>query len=163
GLAPLAEPHAFHVYRGERGWAIVAGHGKVSAAAATVYLHLLAGGEVGQAWLNVGIGGHSQRPVGDAVIAPNIQDPASGRARPPPPHGAGPDPRADGRGGVHPPLGARRRGRRLLPDRLPVRDLRARPELQGDLRQPRGDPRALAFFELRRAARPGEPRPDREL
>ena len=84
GLAPLAEPHAFHVYRGERGWAIVAGHGKVSAAAATSYLHLLAGGEVGQAWLNVGIGGHSQRPVGDAVIAHKIQDAASGVAWFPP-------------------------------------------------------------------------------
>ena len=84
GLAPLAEPHAFHVYRGERGWAIVAGQGKVSAAAATAYLHLLSGGGIGQAWLNVGIGGHSQRSVGEAVIAHKIQDAASGVAWYPP-------------------------------------------------------------------------------
>ena len=78
GLAPLAESHAFHVYRGNRGWAIVAGVGKAAAAAATAYLHLLSGGETGQAWLNVGIGGHCQRPVGDACIAHKIQDAASG-------------------------------------------------------------------------------------
>ena len=84
GLLPLAEDHAFHVYRGERGWAIVAGLGKAAAAAATAYLHLLSGGEAGQAWLNVGIGGHSQRPVGDAFIAHKIQDAASGIAWYPP-------------------------------------------------------------------------------
>ncbi|HEV7515523.1 MAG TPA: hypothetical protein VGR07_04415 [Thermoanaerobaculia bacterium] len=78
GLEPLAESHAFHVYWGERGWAIVAGTGKAAAAAATAYLHLLSGGEAGQTWLNVGIGGHSQRPVGDALIAHKIQDAASG-------------------------------------------------------------------------------------
>lgn len=78
GFAPLAESHAFHVYRGERGWAIVAGPGKVAAAAGTAYLHLLSGGEPGHVWLNVGIGGHCQRPVGDALIAHKIQDAASG-------------------------------------------------------------------------------------
>jgi hypothetical protein len=78
GFEPLSESHAFHVYRGERGWAIVAGTGKAAAAAATAYLHLLSGGEPGQVWLNVGIGGHSQRPVGDAFIAHKIQDGASG-------------------------------------------------------------------------------------
>jgi hypothetical protein len=84
GLEALADGHAFHVYRGERGWAIVAGQGKVSAAAATAYLHLLAGGTTGQAWMNVGIGGHSQRSVGDAFIAHKIQDAASGVAWYPP-------------------------------------------------------------------------------
>jgi hypothetical protein len=78
-LAPLSErSHAFQVYRGERGWAIVTGPGKTAAAAGTAYLHLLAGGEPGQVWLHVGIGGHRQRPVGDASIAHKIQDAASG-------------------------------------------------------------------------------------
>lgn len=84
GLELLAENHAFHVYRGELGWAIVAGLGKASAAAATAYLHLLAGGEPGQVWLNVGIGGHGQRAVGEAFIAHKIQDAASGLSWYPP-------------------------------------------------------------------------------
>lgn len=84
GLELLAETHAFHVYRGERGWAIVAGLGKASAAAATAYLHLLSGGELGQVWLNIGIGGHGQRAVGDAFIGHKIQDAASGLSWYPP-------------------------------------------------------------------------------
>jgi nucleoside phosphorylase len=84
GLEPLPESHAFHIYRGERGWAIVAGLGKAASAAATAYLHLLSGGEPGQVWLNVGIGGHSQRDVGGAFIAHKIQDAASGLAWYPP-------------------------------------------------------------------------------
>jgi adenosylhomocysteine nucleosidase len=84
GLEPVAESHAFHVYRGLRGWAIVAGLGKASSAAATAYLHLLSGGEPGQVWLNVGIGGHGQRAVGDAFIAHKIQDGASGLSWYPP-------------------------------------------------------------------------------
>jgi adenosylhomocysteine nucleosidase len=83
-LAPLPECHAFPVYRGERGWAIVTGPGKVAAAAGTAYLHLLSGGEAGQAWLHVGIGGHFKRPVGDASIAHKIQDAASGSSWYPP-------------------------------------------------------------------------------
>jgi len=84
GLEPLAESHPFHVYRGERGWAIVAGLGKAAAAAATAYLHLLSGGETGQVWLNLGIGGHGQRAVGDAFIGHKIQDAASGLSWYPP-------------------------------------------------------------------------------
>jgi len=78
GLEPVAESHPFHVYRGDRGWAIVAGLGKAAAAAATAYLHLLSGGETGQVWLNVGIGGHGLRAVGDAFIGHKVQDAASG-------------------------------------------------------------------------------------
>jgi hypothetical protein len=83
-LEPLAKSHVFPVYRGERGWAIVTGPGKAAAAAGTAYLHLLAGGETGQTWLHVGIGGHCQQPVGEASIAHKIQDAASGTAWYPP-------------------------------------------------------------------------------
>jgi adenosylhomocysteine nucleosidase len=83
-LAPLPDCHAFHVYRGERGWGIVTGPGKVAAAAGTAYLQLLSGGEPGQVWLHVGIGGHCRRPVGDASIAHKIQDAASGSSWYPP-------------------------------------------------------------------------------
>ncbi|HVT15475.1 MAG TPA: hypothetical protein VHQ90_04735 [Thermoanaerobaculia bacterium] len=43
---------------GDDAWLIVSGMGKAAAAAATAYLHLLAGGAPGRVWLNVGIGGH---------------------------------------------------------------------------------------------------------
>lgn len=71
-----AEP--FAVYRGEDAWLIVSGHGKAAAAAATAYLHLHAGGEPGRVWLNVGLGGHSQRTLGEGVVAHKISDGASG-------------------------------------------------------------------------------------
>jgi adenosylhomocysteine nucleosidase len=80
GLSRLPGDSAFHVYRGERGWLVVAGMGKATAAAATAYLHLLSGGEPGQVWLHVGVGGHGLRAVGDAFVAHKIQDGASGVA-----------------------------------------------------------------------------------
>lgn len=68
----------FPVYRGEEAWLIVSGHGKSAAAAATAYLHLIAGGALGRAWLNVGLGGHGRRTLGEGVLAHKISDAASG-------------------------------------------------------------------------------------
>ena len=68
----------FPVYRGEDAWLAVSGHGKAAAAAATAYLHLFSGGALGCAWLNVGLGGHGQRAVGEGVVAHKISDAASG-------------------------------------------------------------------------------------
>jgi adenosylhomocysteine nucleosidase len=68
----------FPVYRGEEGWLIVSGQGKAASAAATAYLHLIAGGAQGRAWLNVGLGGHCQRTLGEGVLAHKISDAASG-------------------------------------------------------------------------------------
>jgi adenosylhomocysteine nucleosidase len=68
----------FSVYRGEGSWLIVSGLGKAATAAATAYLHLLSGGEMGRAWLHVGLGGHRARAVGEGVIAHKISDGASG-------------------------------------------------------------------------------------
>jgi adenosylhomocysteine nucleosidase len=68
----------FPVYRGQDGWLIVSGQGKAAAAAATAYLHLLSGAAMARAWLNVGLGGHSRRPLGEGVIAHKISDGASG-------------------------------------------------------------------------------------
>lgn len=68
----------FKVFRGDAAWLIVSGQGKAAAAAATAYLHLFAGGAMGHAWLNVGIGGHGRRPVGESFIAHKITDSASG-------------------------------------------------------------------------------------
>ncbi len=77
GLEPAGEG-PFPIYRGEDAWLIVSGPGKAASAAATTYLHLVSGGEMGRAWLNVGLGGHSTRPVGEGVIAHKISDGASG-------------------------------------------------------------------------------------
>lgn len=68
----------FKVYRGDGVWLIVSGQGKAAAAAATAFLHLLAGGALGHAWLNVGVGGHCRRAVGESFVAHKITDQASG-------------------------------------------------------------------------------------
>ncbi len=70
---------AFKVFRRGDVALVVSGIGKAAAAAATAYLHLAAGGERDALWLNVGIAGHGTRPVGDAVLAHEILDRASGR------------------------------------------------------------------------------------
>ena len=77
GMEPAGEG-PFPCYRGEGSWLIVSGPGKAAAAAATAYLHLSAGGAPGRAWLNVGLGGHSQRLLGEGVVADKISDAASG-------------------------------------------------------------------------------------
>ena len=68
----------FRMYRGDGAWLAVSGQGKAAAAAATAFLHLFAGGAMGNAWLNVGVGGHGRRPVGESFIAHKITDSASG-------------------------------------------------------------------------------------
>lgn len=77
GMA-LASESPFPVYRGAEAWLVVSGHGKAAAAAATAYLHLASGGATGRAWLNVGLGGHGQRTLGEGVVAHKISDAASG-------------------------------------------------------------------------------------
>jgi adenosylhomocysteine nucleosidase len=68
----------FRIYRGEGVWLVVSGQGKAAAAAAVAYLHLMSGGALGRAWMNVGIGGHSRRLVGEGVVAHKVTDHASG-------------------------------------------------------------------------------------
>ena len=79
GMAAVSDG-PFPIYRGDEGWLIVSGQGKASSAAATAYLHLTAGGEMGRVWLNVGLGGHGQRTLGEGVVAHKISDAASGAA-----------------------------------------------------------------------------------
>ena len=77
GLEPAGEG-PFPLFRGEGAWLIVSGQGKAAAAAATAYLHLTSGGAAGRVWLNAGLGGHSQRTLGEGVVADKISDAASG-------------------------------------------------------------------------------------
>ena len=59
---------------------IVSGIGKVRAAAATAYLHVVSGANSRSGWLNVGIAGHASLPLGSMVRTHRITDAASGRS-----------------------------------------------------------------------------------
>jgi adenosylhomocysteine nucleosidase len=74
----VASEAPYPVYRGDSGWLIVSGQGKAASAAATAYLHVIAGGAPGCAWLNVGLGGHGRRTLGEGVLAHKITDAAGG-------------------------------------------------------------------------------------
>ncbi len=79
------EPGAFKIFRRRDDAAlVVSGIGKAAAAAATSYLHLAAGGQADNLWLNVGIAGHGTRPVGEALLAHKVHDRAAGRSWYPP-------------------------------------------------------------------------------
>ena len=75
---------AFKLFRRDDTALIVAGIGKVAAAAATSYLYLASGGERHAIWLNVGIAGHGSRHLGEALLAHKIVDRASAAAWYPP-------------------------------------------------------------------------------
>ena len=55
----------YPIYEGNDITLIVSGIGKVAAAAATACLHASTNDHRPGVWLNVGIAGHSQRPVGE--------------------------------------------------------------------------------------------------
>ena len=69
---------AFPLYRNADTALIVAGPGKVAAAAATAVLAGITPASTTSAWLNVGIAGHAQHAIGSAFIAHRITDQANG-------------------------------------------------------------------------------------
>lgn len=62
--------HGFRVYRDEHTALIVSGVGQVNAAAAVGYLAATIEPTI---WLNIGLGGHRYRPLGDIVLAHAIR------------------------------------------------------------------------------------------
>lgn len=68
----------FRVYRRDGIALVVAGIGKVRAAAATACLGLTVNGR-DAVWINVGVAGHGEREVGEAVLAHTVRDAATGR------------------------------------------------------------------------------------
>ncbi|MCC6751604.1 MAG: hypothetical protein IT371_28390 [Deltaproteobacteria bacterium] len=78
GLKPPAEPEPFPIYQGEGIWLVVSGLGKLAAAAATSYLYLRSGGQRQAAWLNLGVGGHREHPLGTGLLAHKVMDEATG-------------------------------------------------------------------------------------
>jgi adenosylhomocysteine nucleosidase len=69
----------FPHFRGDSIELIVTGTGKISAAAGTAYLHSSRSGTGVSAWLNVGVAGHVDRPLGDATLAHRVTDQGTGR------------------------------------------------------------------------------------
>ena len=70
----------FPIYENEGVALVVSGVGKLSAAAATSYLHAATGEEPNRGWLNLGVAGHPERALGEGVIAHSITDVATQRS-----------------------------------------------------------------------------------
>ena len=83
-LRAAAEASLFPIYEGEQMSLIVSGIGKTAAAAAVAYLFARSGEVRNRAWLNLGIGGHRARPVGEPLLAHKVVDEGSGRSWFPP-------------------------------------------------------------------------------
>ena len=68
---------AFRWFRSDEAALVISGIGKLSAAAATSYLHAKTGEEPFGVWLNFGTAGHRERPRGDTLLAHTVTDAAS--------------------------------------------------------------------------------------
>jgi len=78
GLERLQAACGFPVYRNRHISLVVSGVGKANSAAAGALLQGLSGCPANAIWLNLGIAGHCDLPVGQAVLARSITDAASG-------------------------------------------------------------------------------------
>lgn len=78
GLQPLTrEPGQRRIYAGADLRLIVAGVGREAAAAATHELAARSGGAT--SWVDLGVAGHRQRPVGEVLLASAVHERATGR------------------------------------------------------------------------------------
>ncbi|MCC5833038.1 MAG: hypothetical protein JJU12_08370 [Chlamydiales bacterium] len=75
-LKPYLQKSPYSLYCNESICLVVSGIGKTQAAAATAYTHAVTGCS---AWLNVGVGGHRDAPVGEGFFAHQVCDFESGR------------------------------------------------------------------------------------
>ncbi len=78
-LESLPSEGNFRLFAGDGVRLVVSGPGKVAAAAAVGFLRGYFAGEGTRAWLNVGIAGHGDLPIGLPVLAHKIRDAASGQ------------------------------------------------------------------------------------
>lgn len=76
-LKPFSNSLLFPVYTQGSIFLILSGIGKSQAAAAVAYLYAISGERPFSAWLNIGIGGHPEREVGEGILAHQIIDQAS--------------------------------------------------------------------------------------
>ncbi len=82
GADPAGGP--FRVFEGAGRTLAISGIGKAAAAAATGYLLARAGSPRDRPWLNVGLAGHPELPLGSGALAHTIEDRATGRVWYPP-------------------------------------------------------------------------------
>lgn len=68
----------FPLYRSETTQLIISGIGKVNAAAATTYLMAHVPRAQTPAWLNIGVGGHKARDIGEGFLGNKITDRSTG-------------------------------------------------------------------------------------
>ncbi|WP_455199714.1 5'-methylthioadenosine/S-adenosylhomocysteine nucleosidase family protein, partial [Kaarinaea lacus] len=73
-LKRLHDVNAFPVYGSEKVRLIVSGMGKLAAATATGYLAGIDSAGKATAWINVGVAGSKNLPVGQAILAHQIID-----------------------------------------------------------------------------------------
>ncbi len=79
GLKHVSGNHPFPVYEKDDIILTVSGPGKVAAAAATAFIHTLLVQDAHSSWLNLGISGHKNRPIGQGVLAHKISDAATNK------------------------------------------------------------------------------------
>lgn len=79
GMKPVSATSPFTIYASDDAQLVVSGVGRVSAGAASAYLHAWNGGARG-IWLNVGVAAHRELALGTAVIAQKIIDRSTGRS-----------------------------------------------------------------------------------
>ena len=76
-LKKVAEINAFQLYRADQISLIVSGIGRVNAAAAVGFLAALRQSKSPNAWLNVGIAGHSHQPIGAGFLVNKLYEVSS--------------------------------------------------------------------------------------
>jgi len=76
-LKPLSRKSGFRIYRNDGVSLVVAGQGKVAAAAATAWLQALLKPQQHACWLNAGIAGQRDLPIGTAIEGGRVSDLAS--------------------------------------------------------------------------------------
>lgn len=73
-LKRLMNEQAFTIYARDKLTLTVSGIGKNSMAAAVAYTHLLFGKQPNSVWLNIGVAGHRDHPIGRPFLAEKIVD-----------------------------------------------------------------------------------------
>lgn len=73
-LSRVADEPAFPVYRNDSMTLTLTGTGKTAMAAAVAYSHAIFGRSKESVWLNVGVAGHPDLPLGEARLAHKITD-----------------------------------------------------------------------------------------
>ncbi len=84
GLREVAGPGDLPLFRGDGMALAVSGPGKLRTAAAAGYLFAAAGGVRDAAWLNLGMAGHAELAIGQALLAHKVSDAGSGTCWYPP-------------------------------------------------------------------------------